>query len=120
MSDDTLYDAVLSAGELSPDGEFLGNNARIVKVVAKDLTYAQIVGWICSPERRERYRELHERGERILVSAIRRAAFRVRLAAVPHAPGEPPDLSQRSLDMNRVSSEWPDGSDGSDDQDEQD
>ena len=121
MGETKLFDAVLYAGELSSGGEeFLGNNARTVKVVAKDLTYREFAGWLCSSDRRERYRELYERGERILGSAIRRAAFRVRLAGVPHAPGEPPDLSQQSLDMNRISSEWPDGSDEQDEQDGQD
>lgn len=110
MGETKLFDAVLYAGELlprgetSPEGEFLGNNARTVKVVAKDLTYREFVGWACSPDRWKSSSELYERGERIL-GAVRSAAFRVRLAAVPHAPGEPPDLSQKSLGRHQFSSE---------------
>lgn len=105
MGETKLFDAVLYAGELSSRGEFLGNNANMVKVAAKNLTYRELVGWACSSDRVERCREMYERGDRVLVSAIRRAAFRVRLAAVPHAPGESPDLSQQSLDLYRFSSE---------------
>ena len=96
MSDDILYDAVLSAGEVSPEGvEFLGNNARLITVPASNLTYEQFIKWIRSSDRIERCRELYSRGETIL-GPERSARYRVRVFVLMHKPGEPVSVSHES------------------------